>query len=98
MNRRLKIIEVSPELLAELVLSDHLITRGDGTEVVASISNCPKDARGVRFGIGTTGNLMLVVEHDSFPEMPEGYILDKLSPLMETRTIDSGWRRKGPLL
>ena len=77
-SRRVVGVRVSPELLALW------ITQGQETHV-RCVVGLPPDARGLyAFNNPEWGCVMLVFEHESFPEVEEGAMLPTISPQMET--------------
>lgn len=87
-GRKAMRFSITPELVAALLLECRVIERGGKSyRVTPSI---PSDARGLRFGLDElTGNLSVVVEHDSFepvrhgdriPEVMVGYTMDEVEP------------------
>ena len=70
-GRHVKFVKISPE-----VILSFLIPPGATT-----VDGCiPVGARALRAGISEYGDIMLIIEHESFPEVPDGVIAPELRP------------------
>ena len=88
-THRRKFVDVTPELILELLKVSPAGGRFGDVIVRAVDDPVPLDARAVRCGITEDGDVRLVIESDEFPEV--GYVLKRLRPTYSSEIVAGLW-------
>lgn len=71
-TRRRRLLKITPELLCSFLADISAgITQSDGVFVKAVQDGVPLTALGVRCGVNDRGDVLLLIEDESFSEIPE---------------------------
>lgn len=86
-GRKLRIVDISPEFLLDLVkIPPQGEVRGDFF-VACNEQPIPEDATALRCGINTYGGISMVIESDSFDIVEESKLIPKTQPMYERKLV-----------
>lgn len=78
---RVQYLEIAPELLLSLLKIPPKGVVINQTLVTVEKDAIPPTARALRAGINECGNVILVIEDESFPLVYPGYVMKQICPL-----------------
>ena len=85
-ENRLCRIEVTPELLLELLKIKDTGEFINGAKISFAQDGIPSEAKALRVGITDSGNINLLIEHSSFQPTSEGQPIRQLVPQYKMET------------
>jgi len=79
-NMRVKVITVTPELVLDLLWVPPGGTVIDGRKLTVTGDAIPDGAKVRRAMMNKRGDIVLMIEHETFPEVPKGEMVESLIP------------------
>ena len=80
-SKRVKTIEITPDLLLDLLKVDPGGEPVQGGTLHFEDDAIPSNAKALRAGLTADGNISLMLESDEFPQVHEGNVITTLTPL-----------------
>lgn len=88
--RRIKSIEIAPDIILDLLKLPGGSVVVDGQTIIFADNPIPDGAVALRCGINGHGNVVLLIEHESFSKQILGGAVSELRPCYAREKVDDG--------